>query len=162
RGDRAEAHRARAEALHDLARGLDLVDRYRRPGDAVLEVEEAAQRAGVARGLVHVLGELPVCIAAVAPRGDLQREDRLRIPRVLLARAAPMELARIRQGRKPILVLLGEAERVTAQHLLLEHVEADALQAAHGAGEATVDDLVVDADGLEDLRALIGLQRRDA
>src|SRR5690606_464620 len=82
--------------------------------------------------------------------------------RVLLARAAPMELARIRQGRKPILVLLGEAERVTAQHLLLEHVEADALQAAHGAGEATVDDLVVDADGLEDLRALIGLQRRDA
>src|SRR5690606_25153386 len=58
--DRAEAHRARAEALHDLARGLDLVERNRRPRDAGLEVEKPAQRARVAHGLVHVLGELPI------------------------------------------------------------------------------------------------------
>src|SRR5690606_26769588 len=54
-GDRAEAHRAGAEALHDLARGLDLVERNRWTCDARLEVEQAAQRARLARRLVHVL-----------------------------------------------------------------------------------------------------------
>src|SRR5690606_11543858 len=81
---------------------------------------------------------------------------------MLLARASPMELAWIRQDRQPVLLPLGEAEPVTPERLLLEHVEADALDAADGAGEAAVDDLVGDADGLEDLRALVGLQRRDA
>src|SRR5690606_4766746 len=160
--DRAEAHRARAEALHDLARGLDLVERDRRSRDAVLEVEEAAQRARLACLLVHVRGELAIRLAAVAARRDLQREDRLRIPRVTLAGAAPVELAGVRQARELVLFALRIAERVAAQRLLLEHVEADALQAADRAREAAVDDLVVEPERLEDLRTLVGLQRRDA
>src|SRR5690606_23989992 len=91
--DRAEAHRARAEALDDLARGLHLVERDGRSRDPVLEVEKAAQRARLARLLVHVRRELAIRLAAVTARRDLQREDRLRIPRVALSGAAPVELA---------------------------------------------------------------------
>ena len=50
---------------------------------------------------------------------------------------------------------------MAAQRLLLEHREAHALQAAHGAAEAAVDHLVREPDRLEDLRALVGLHRRD-
>ena len=43
-----------------------------------------------------------------------------------------------------------------------QHVEADALDARGGAGEIFVDQLLVQADGLEDLRAAIALQGGDA
>ena len=56
----------------------------------------------------------------------------------------------------------GIAERVPAQRFLGQHVEVDALNAAGGAGEAAVDHFVLQADGFEDLRALVALQRRDA
>ena len=49
-----------------------------------------------------------------------------------------------------------------AQRFLGQHVEIDALDAAGRAGEAAVDHFVVQADRLEDLRALVALQRRDA
>ena len=53
-------------------------------------------------------------------------------------------------------------ERMAAQRLFFEHVEIDALHAAGRADETAVDDLGAEAECLEDLRALVGLQRRDA
>ena len=41
-------------------------------------------------------------------------------------------------------------------------VEADAAELAHGAGEVAVDELLGEADGLEDLGAGVGRHRRDA
>ena len=49
-----------------------------------------------------------------------------------------------------------------AQRFLGQHLEAHALHAAGGAGEAAVDHLVAEADRFEDLGALVGLERRDA
>ena len=43
-----------------------------------------------------------------------------------------------------------------------EHVQADAFDARGGAGEVLVDQRLVQADGLEDLRAAVALQGRDA
>ena len=56
----------------------------------------------------------------------------------------------------------GKARRCWAQHLLGEHVEPDAAQARRGAGEAGLDDVGAQPDGLEDLRAGVGGDRRDA
>ena len=50
---------------------------------------------------------------------------------------------------------------VAPERLGGEHVEADAADPRGGAGEVAVDDLALEPDGLEDLRAAIGLDRRD-
>jgi hypothetical protein len=74
---------------------------------------------------------------------------------------APVEVARIRQ-HADVLGTQRVADLVAALHLFGEHVEADALHAAGGADEGALDHVVGQADGLEDLRALVGLQGRDA
>ena len=50
---------------------------------------------------------------------------------------------------------------VPVERLAREHVEADAADPRRGAGEVLVDQLGGEADGLEDLRARVGLDRRD-
>ena len=160
-GQRAEAHRAGAEPLDDLAGRLDFVERKRlRSADLNSSRPRSAPR--LARFLVDVRRELLVGVRVAAARGDLQREDRLRIPRVPLAGAAPVEFAGVRQRRQRVGRVVRIAERVAPQRFLLEHGEVDALEAADGAVEAALDDFVGDPERLEDLPALVGLQRRDA
>ena len=48
------------------------------------------------------------------------------------------------------------------ENFLRDHVQADALNARRRPGEILVHDFAVDADGLEDLRAAIALNRGDA
>jgi hypothetical protein len=57
----------------------------------------------------------------------------------------------------------GDLVGVVVAHLRLarDHVEADALDARRRPGEVALDDVVRDADRLEDLRAAVALQRRD-
>jgi hypothetical protein len=129
---------------------------------AGLEVQQAAQSAGRARLGVDVIREQLGRAAVAAARGHLQREDRLRIPRVALAAAAPMELAGVRQRRQLVVGVVRVRQRVAAQRFLLEDCEIHALQAADRAVETALDDLVGEPERLEDLPALIGLQRRDA
>ena len=50
---------------------------------------------------------------------------------------------------------------VALERLDGELVQADAADPRRGAGEVPVDQLAVQADGLEDLRAAVGLDRRD-
>ena len=160
--DRAEAHGAGAEALDDLARGFDLVERNRAAGRAGLELEKPAQRCGVARFGIGVFGKLAIGVAVIAARGDLQGEDRRRIPFMLLAGAAPVEVARVRQRRCAVVLVFGITDRMPARGFAFEHVETHALQAARRPGESELDDLVGEAERFENLCALVGRQGRDA
>jgi hypothetical protein len=92
----------------------------------------------------------------------LHERDRLGIPHVVLAVAAPCVDAADRQQ-----LLAGAAVRriragMTLERLRREHVDADAADARGGVGEVLVDQLPVQTDRLEDLRAAVGLDRRDA
>src|SRR5690606_31341980 len=127
-GDGTEAHGAGAEALDDLACRFHFFERNGRAGDTRIEVEQTAQRARVPSAAVHVLCELPISLGAAATRGNLQRENRLRVPGMPFAGAAPVELTRVRQRRGAILFVLGIAERMTPQRFLFEDAQADALQ----------------------------------
>ena len=152
--DRAVGHRAGREALDDLADRLDLVDRDRRPRSPSRNVNRprsVASRCDWSSTRLRVLLEDVVALGA---GGVLQLEHRLRVEQVVLALAAPLVLAAELERRG------GRARRggrVGASRgggdLVGELVEADAAEPAHGAGEVLVDELVAEADRLEDLRA---------
>src|SRR5205085_254508 len=182
--DRAEAHGACAEALHDRARGLDLLQRdrlARRRAAAGPDPEQAPQR-GLARGvlvdlarvLAVALKRLALADALIGVEVALQRSadvsvggahrvlderDRLRVPHVMLAVAPPRIDAADRQqlvGRPRV------GARVALERLGGEHLLTDTADARGGAREVPVDQLSLEADGLEDLGAAVGLDRRDA
>ena len=73
-----------------------------------------------------------------------------------LVLAADVEIERLRHFGPRIGVL------VAAQRFFGDRLDADALDAAGRAGEVLVDELAVQPDGLEDLRAAIALLRGDA
>src|SRR5204862_8121233 len=85
--DRAERHGAGGEALDDVLRRLDLIDRYR--GTALvrrrLDAEQAADGEQVLRLLVDDAGVLLILLVGIAAHGVLQRRDRRRVPDVILA-----------------------------------------------------------------------------
>ena len=155
--DRAVRHRAGGEAPEDRLGRLHVVDRDRLSGWP--EIEQAPQRRPLPVLIVHEGGVLPVNPLLAAARRMLQLEHRLRVEQVVLAVAPPLVLA----TRLQLVVLAaaaGERLTVAADHLLGHHVDADAADARRGPGEAGVDELLVKADRLEDLRAAIALQRR--
>ncbi len=91
----------------------------------------------------------------------LHLADGERIEQVILAAFAVLVLA----ADDEIGFGFGERlERVLVLHLRFarEHVQADALDTRGGAGEVGLDERLVEADSLEDLRAAITLQRGDA
>ena len=159
-GDAAEAHGAGGEAL-DNARGrLDLVHADA-DGVRVVDLELAANGA-VAVGLGVQRGELLVRVAAVGLRGELERGDGARIVDVLLARVAPMVDARV-DGELVVAALARSVgKQVAVVGLRRQDLEVDAGEARRRALEAAIDDLAVHAHRLEDLRALVRLQRADA
>ncbi len=87
--ERSEAHRAGREAGGDCLDVLDLVERHRRADR--LRAQEAADQAVLGVLLVDVLGEDGVVdwSVAVPGRGALEFRDRLGVPHVALAVAAP-------------------------------------------------------------------------
>ena len=113
------------------------------------------------RLLVGQLRELLVGLARVAVLSAnrvLELGDRVRVPDVQLAVAPPLEHAADRQQ-----VALGPrvGAEVALHRLGREHVEADAADPRRGAGEVLVDQLPLEPHRLEDLRAAVGLDRRD-
>ena len=157
RRQRTERHAARLEAPDDLRGGLDLVQR-----DALARSRKRSSPRSDGprhRDLVHVGREALVGVgAALVPRGLLERRDRLRVPAVELAVAAPGVDAARRQQR-------GARGRVGApmavEALPGEHVQAHAADARRRPREVLVDDLPLEPDRLEDLRARVGADRRD-
>jgi hypothetical protein len=155
--DRSERHGARLEALHDLRGRLDLVDRNRRAGAEAEEPADGAQ----ALALVVCRGrEVLELLVAAGAHGVLQQRDGVRVVHVMLAAPPPLILA----ARLEVAVEVGgDLERVVVAELRLarEHVQADALNARRGPREVALDQIGVEADGLEDLRAPVALERRD-
>ena len=100
--DRAEAHRAGAESLHDILGRHHFVERNRAAVRAGLELQQAAQCAAGLRVAVRMIGKAAIGIDAVVARGHLQVGDRRRIPHVPLAVGPPVKLARVRQHGQPI------------------------------------------------------------
>ena len=154
--ERAERHRAGREALDDLRRGLDLVERDRGPVGP--EAQQAAQRRAARRVGVHGRGELVVRRLPAAAHGVLQERDRLGVPLVVLAVAAPRVEAD--HGQQ----LAGRARigaRMPDEHTCGDLVEPDAADAGGRAGEVALDERGREADGLEDLRTAVGGDGRD-
>jgi len=91
---RAEAHRAGREALDDLGRGLDLLDRDRLARRS--QLHQPAEQTLAHRLLVDQARVLRVGLAGVSvvPAGRvLKLGNRVRVPHVQLAVAAPLEYA---------------------------------------------------------------------
>ena len=159
-GDGAVAHGAGVEALDDLARGFDLVQRHRLARRR--EVHEVAQRdrapGHVARGAV-LAEQVVVALAARA----LQQIDGLRVDQVLLAaKRAPRGDAE--RGK-----LLGRGALLQSQGAVVALVElalhAGGIQAADAGGgvrEILLHQGIVQAQDLEDLRTVVALHRGDA
>ena len=161
--DRAVRHRAGREALDDRSGRLDLVERNGRAAVLLrgLDAEETADRQQLRALLVEQLGEGVVAVAGVAANGVLQQRDRLRRPVVGLS-AHPIgvfaaDFERRAQDRR-----IAERVRVAALRLLRDFGEARALDRGRGAEEEFVDERARQADGVENLRAAIGLVGRDA
>src|SRR5262249_44964260 len=134
-GDRAQRHRAGAEALNDFLCGLNFVQGY---GLALyvfggLELEETAQRAEGTRLFVDLLGVTRVGLAAgvragVGCRRLLEIRDALRREQMALAVFAPGILAAVGEDRQRFgFVAFREAHFVAADRFLCKHREADAV-----------------------------------
>ena len=157
--DRAVGHGAGLEALHDRLDRLDFLDRDRLVGE--LQLEQAAQRAEPLRLVVDQLAVLLEDLVIAGAAGVLELVDRLRVEQVILAVRRhwywpPTSSVWPLSGRS------GKARCVPGLDLGGDHVQADAADARRRPGEILVDDVLVQADGLEDLGAAVALDRRDA
>ena len=90
----------------------------------------------------------------------LEQRDRVRVPLVVLAVAPPGVEAR--SPAAAVVAVPGYARAWRASVSRGELSVADAADARGGAGEVAVDELGREADGLEDLRAAVRRDRRDA
>ena len=132
------------------------------PSAGSLNLQQPAKLAAGARVVVGVLGEPLVGVGVCRSRAATWMS-------AIACGSHMWRSPSARQWNSPGLGssggdggVLGIAQRVAAERFLGEHVEVDALDAAGRAGEAAVDHFVAQADGLEDLGALVALQRRDA
>ena len=157
--DRPVRHRARGEPLEDRCGGLDLLDRDRRPGG--LQAEQTAQRraAHILRvNRARVFLEDRVLPAA---RRVLQLEHGLRVEEVILAVAPPLVFAagiQLVDARG----LTSERALVAQARFLRDDVDADAADARRRVREEPIDELLTQANRLEDLRAAVAGERRNA
>ncbi len=161
--DRAERHGAGREALDDLLGRLDLVERHRGPADLVgaLDAEHATQRQELLGLLVDLLGVGTVLLRQTAAHGMLEVRDHRRAPHMRLAAdaigvfAADIErVAQHRRGRKGKLMPFDGLTR--------DLLESHAFDLAVRAREVFGDEVRPESDGIEDLRAAIGLVGGDA
>ena len=127
------------------------------------EGEQAAQRHQPLGLLVDALGVLLEDVVAPLPRRVLQPEDGVGVEQVRLTFAPPLvlpahaELA-VREPHPVRRVCRG----VPGRGLRGEDVEPDSTELAHRAGEVAVDELLRQAERLEDLGAAVGRDGGDA
>ena len=161
-GDGAVAHGAGFESLDNGRHRLHLVD-----GDAAalieLEVQQPPQGMGLGR-LVHQGGILLEGLVAALPDGLLQQQDGPGVVHVvLLVRAGPQLVNAGGVQRGVVAQAQGiEGLAVVPLHALLDLRQADALHPADCVGEVLVHHVPVDAQALEDLGGLVGLDGGDA
>ena len=112
--------------------------------------------------VVHGVGELLEGVVVTGEAGFLEQVDGLRVEEVLFLAAAELVGAAVFQLHVDVKAQRVEGCVVQGLHVSLNVLEADAAHTAHRAGEILVDDVLGDADGLEDLAALVALDGGDA
>ena len=157
--DGAERHGAGREAPDDRRGGLDLGQRNGVLGE--LEVEQAAQRDEAVLLLADAAGEFLELAVIVAAHRVLEQGHGVRRPDMPLAVDAEGELA-ARVERLAIVGRVAEGNAMAPHRLVGDLVETDALDRRHRPGEIFVEEDAVEPDGVEDLRAAIGLEGADA
>ena len=142
--------------------GLDLVDRHRGAA-VVLELEQSAQLATLARQAFHLVGVLLVDVLLLGLGGVLEQEDGFRGEQVQFALAPVGVLAAdVEALMHPVGRVVRVGAAVPLRGLLGEHVEVDAAEFGGGAGEVLVEQRLGEAEGLEGLRGGVGADGRDA
>ena len=161
--DRAERHRSGSEAAHDVLCRLDLLDRYRLASVLIrrFEPEQAADGEEALGLLVADLGVGPVLVGQVAAYGVLKRRYRGWGPHMVLAAYAKLVFAADVEG-VAIDQSIAEGVAVPPYGLLGDLGERHAFDAGRGAGEILGDEIRLEADGVENLGAAIGLVSGDA
>src|SRR5713226_913842 len=149
--DRAIRHRTGRETLQDFAQRLNFVDGNRWT-HTFAEREQAPQRRQPSRLIVDELGVLLEDVVTLGARGVLELEYRLRIEEVVLTFAPPLILTTevqvaVRAFDGPVGV--GDAE--ASGDLLGDLVQTNAVEARDSAGEVLVDQLLRQANRLENL-----------
>ncbi len=153
RRQRAQRDRCGVEAAQQVGGVGHLVDRRRRIG--LLQLQQVAQRRR--RPRVHrVRVRLPVAGVAGARRA-LQRHHHVRVVHVVLAAVHVLQQAA--DVRRLALV---PGARVQLAGFQIEPFEADAADPRRRFGEAQVDDLRIQPDDLEQLRAAVAADGADA
>ncbi|MNV07343.1 hypothetical protein D3C71_977650 [compost metagenome] len=156
--DGAEGHGAGREALDDVSRRFDVVDGDRLAAESFrrLDLEQTSDGVHAQRRLIHHAGEFAVAILAVAAHGMLQRGNGIRRPGVAFAAHAigifAANIERVGKDR-----ILAEGSRVAGYGFFGDFSQTDALDGGGGAEEIFLDEFRRQADGVEDLRAAIGL-----
>eukprot|EP01136_Pigoraptor_vietnamica_P023733 Opistho-1_new@6558 len=159
--NRTVAHRTRHKPPHNRLRGLHFLDgnglQLRR-----VKLKQAAQRA-VADGQLLRARKVVVRALVLPAHSVLQVRDRRRAVHVLLAPVAPVVVAGVREHRgRHRRVRARVREVVPRERLPRNYRKVDAADARRRPRKAPVHHLAPNADGLEYLRALVPLQRRNA
>ena len=160
-GNRTEAHGAGGEAAHDFFFAFHFVESDF-AASGFVELQQTAQRGTARTFFVGLFRKPPISFFVVAARRHLQIGDGFGIPHVRVAVATPVEVARVRQHRQRDHALRRKSQRVATLHFFRQNIEANALHAACRTRETALYHVVGQSDGLENLRAFVGLQRRYA
>ena len=150
--DRAQAHGASSKTIDNLASGLHFVNRNR---VHFLKVEQTTKSTGTGRLFIRMLCESAVGVGAVCACSDLQVSNAVWIPHVTVTAITPVNVARVIQDRNACDARGWEANAVTTFCLFNEGVEANALHTASRADEASIDNLVGQANDFENLCAFV-------
>ena len=161
--DRTERHGAGGEAPHDGLGRLHLFDRYRLAAVFLrrLDAEQAANGHQPFVLLVHDSSEGAVVFLRIAAHRVLQAGDGLGGPDMVLAAHAHRIVAADVEHRC-VDRRIAEGVAVAAHRLFGDLGQPHAFDAGMGAGEILVDEVLAQADRVENLRAAIGLIGGDA
>ena len=161
--DRAERHGSGGEAAHDALRRLDLRDGHRLASILVrrFEPEQAADGKQLLGLLVTDLGIHPILVGEVAAHRVLERRDGRSGPRMVFAAQAKLILAADVEGIA-IDRRVAEGAAVPPHRLLGDLSQRHPFDPGRGAGEIFGDEIGLETDGIENLRAAIGLVSGDA
>src|SRR4030095_14627591 len=112
------------------------------------------------RLVVHQLAVLFEGLIVVRANSILELVNRFRAEQVKLAFASPLVFATVAECLLMHL-RIGETLLMSQLHFLSNHIEANAADPGRGPGEVTIDEVLVKADGLEDLRPTVTLDGGD-
>ena len=152
--DRAERHGAGDETFDDFLGRLHFPDGHRLCGR--FDFEQAAQCHQALILIIDERGVLFESCVAVGARGVLQLGDALRCPHVLLA-AHPESILTTRIERVAIYGRVAIRLSMPTHRLFRDLGQARAFDARGRASEVFIHERAIEPDGLENLRAAIGL-----